>query len=323
MGDLDYVYAVARIRVKEKSLLSDADMSQMAGLKDVKSVIGYLTDRGWGDTGTGNDPEAILKAEEEKTLAVMKELKVDSDVFDLLSLPNLYHNLKTGIKEICTSENNADAFFAHEKYGRDAILKILSEKNYKALPEHMRAAAEKAYDIMLKTGDGQMCDVIVDRACLMAMIEAGKKSKHKLLREYAESTVAVADIRVAARAAKTGKNLYFLTEALSPCASFDVKRLARAASEGEEPLMNYLTSQGFGDAAEALKDSPSAFERWCDNRLIQTIRPEKRNAFSLGPVIAWYLARQNEIRTARILLTAKANDFPEEAIRERLREMYV
>ena len=143
MGDLDYVYAVARIRVKEKSLLSDADMSQMAGLKDVKSVIGYLTDRGWGDTNTGNDPEAILKAEEEKTLAVMKELKVDSDVFDLLSLPNLYHNLKTGIKEICTSENNADAFFAHEQFGRDAILKILSEKNYKALPEHMREAAER------------------------------------------------------------------------------------------------------------------------------------------------------------------------------------
>jgi V/A-type H+-transporting ATPase subunit C len=43
----------------------------------------------------------------------------------------------------------------------------------------------------------------------------------------------------------------------------------------------------------------------------------------MGPIIAYYLARQNEIRTVRIILTAKANDFPEEAIRERVREMYV
>ena len=81
MGDLDYVYAVARIRVKEKSLLSDADMSQMAGLKDVKSVIGYLTDRGWGDTGTGNDPEAILKAEEEKTPNIEVTASVENTDF--------------------------------------------------------------------------------------------------------------------------------------------------------------------------------------------------------------------------------------------------
>ncbi len=76
-------------------------------------------------------------------------------------------------------------------------------------------------------------------------------------------------------------------------------------------------------AQQALKTSASAFERWCDNRLIETIRPQKMNSVSMGPIIAYYLARQNEIRTVRIILTAKANDFPEEAIRERVREMYV
>ena len=72
-----------------------------------------------------------------------------------------------------------------------------------------------------------------------------------------------------------------------------------------------------------MKDSPSAFERWCDNRLIETIRPQKMNSVSLGPVVAYYLARENEIKMARILLTAKANGFSEDSIRERVREMYV
>ena len=35
------------------------------------------------------------------------------------------------------------------------------------------------------------------------------------------------------------------------------------------------------------------------------------------------LARENEIKTVRIILSGKQNGFPDSAIRERVREMYV
>lgn len=322
MSDLEFAYAVARIRVREKSLLSDTDISQMVGLKDQKSVLSFLMDKGWGDSDTGSDPEAVLMAEEEKTLQLMKELKIDPAIFDLLSYPQIYHNLKAGIKEVMDPDINERAFYDHDRYGRDAMVRILSEKDYAALPDHMRAAAERAYEIMLKTHDGQMCDVIVDRACLDAMEAAGQKSKSPLLRDYEESTVAVTDIKIAVRAVRTGKSLDFLKEALAPCRSLDVRQIAYAAAESEETLLTYLEDHGMKEAAEALKESSSAFERWCDNRLIETIRPERTNPFSAGPVIAYYLARQNEIKMARIILTAKANNFSEDVIQERVRKMY-
>ena len=53
---------------------------------------------------------------------------------------------------------------------------------------------------------------------------------------------------------------------------------------------------GYAEAAEALKESPSAFERWCDNRIIETIQPQKTNPFSVGPLVAYVIARQNEIK---------------------------
>ena len=77
------------------------------------------------------------------------------------------------------------------------------------------------------------------------------------------------------------------------------------------------------EGAQALLESPSAFERWCDNRIIQTISPQKYNAFTIGPVIAYVIARQNEIKTVRIILSGKLNDLPDDSIRERVREMYV
>jgi V/A-type H+-transporting ATPase subunit C len=45
--------------------------------------------------------------------------------------------------------------------------------------------------------------------------------------------------------------------------------------------------------------------------------------FTIGPLAAYILARESEIRSVRIILTGKANDMPEETIRERIRKTYV
>ena len=87
--------------------------------------------------------------------------------------------------------------------------------------------------------------------------------------------------------------------------------------------MDFLSSAGFAEAAEALEKSPSAFERWCDNMQIRAVKPQKYEVCSVGPLVAYVLARQNEIKTARIVLSGKENNLSEEDIRERTREMYV
>ncbi len=323
MGDLDYIFAVARIRVKEKSLLSDADIRHLIGLPDAKTAAAWLEDKGWGTGDDSGDIDKMLKAEEDKTRELIRELKVPSSVMEALTFQQLYHNLKAGIKQTMDSERHYGIFYALDDYGEEKMLRILKDKKFEELPKHMRAAAAEAYEIMLTARDGQRCDNIIDRACLEAMIASGKASGSPLIRDYTESTAAVSDIRIAVRAQKTGKNAAFLREALAPCAAFDVKELASAAAKNEEALFSFLNNHGFKEAVEAVKDSPSAFERWCDNRLIATIKPQKGNPVSVGPVVAYYLARQNEIRTVRILLTAKANGFSEEETRERVRDMYV
>ena len=323
MNDNDFIFAVARIRAKEKSLLTDADVAQMTAMKDEQSVLAFLKDKGWGDSSRTENAEELLAAEEQKTRELAHELGIEESVFEILSYPVVYHNLKAGIKELCTEEQNPQAFFPDRKLGREQILRILKDKDYTALPVHMRDAAKRAYETLLLTRDGQQSDVIVDRACLDAMEDVAKHSKYGVLRDYEESMVAVTDIRIAARAAKTGKSAAFLKEAIAPCKTLDTEGLKAAAAAGTDELLNFLTARGYGEAAEALKVSLSSFERWCDNRLIDSLRAQKRNPFSVGPVVAFYLARQNEIKTARIILTAKANGFSDEEIRERVRSMYV
>ncbi len=318
-----YTYAVARIRALETALFSNATIEQLIACPDYGQCLQFLMEKGWGDSDTPAEAEAILGREEEKTWEIVRELHVDMEKFDVLSYPKLFHNLKAAIKEVCTEEENRHIFYEDVSIPGKEMLAIVREKDFGKLPANMQHAAEEAYETLLHTRDGQLCDVIIDRAALDAVYSAGRSAKDAIIRDYAESTVAVADIKIAVRSQKTAKSLDFMTRAMAECDSVSVTQLAKAALNGMDAIRDYLMGTAYAQGADALAESASAFERWCDNRIIQTISPQKYHAFTIGPVIAYVIARQNEIKTVRIILSGKQNDLPDGSIRERVREMYV
>ena len=148
-------------------------------------------------------------------------------------------------------------------------------------------------------------------------------SRKGVIRDYAETIVSVADIRTAVRAARTGKSQDFLMKALVDTESLSSDALAKSSVQGEDAVREYLMTTDYRDAVEYLSKSPSAFEKWCDDKITESLDPQKYEAFTIGPVIAYVIARQNEIKTVRLIMTGKANGLPEDSIRERVRRMYV
>ncbi len=329
----EYTYAVARIRALENSLLTDSAIDQLIACRDEAGCIHFLEEKGWGDADTAGNGEAILAREEEKIWEVVKDLHIDMKRFSVLSLPKEFHNLKAAVKAVYEEslEKGAAASHMNIYYEGTAVSgknleEIIRERDFDRLPDDMKGAAEEAYDLLMHTGDGQCCDVIIDRACLLAVLEAGKEAGregYSVIRDYAESTVSVADIRTAVRAARTGKSHDFLVKALVDTEALSADHLAKAASQGEDAVREYLASTDYRDAVDHLAKSPSAFEKWCDDRITESLTPQKYEAFTIGPVIAYVIARQNEIKTVRLILTGKANGLSDNSIRERVRQMYV
>jgi ATP synthase, subunit C len=319
-----YIYAVARVRALEMALFSQTTIEQLISQKNYQDCIQFLIEKGWGDSdASAQDAETILNRELEKTWALMKEMVSDTEAFDVLLIQDSFHNLKAAIKTVVDGEVQANVFYDNAAVSGETLIEIIKNKDFSSLPENMRDCAAEAYECLVHTGDGQMCDVIIDRAALQAMMEATKKNGDALLKEYAETVVAVADIKIAVRSVKTQKGMEFMKRAMAPCTSINIERLAKAALSGMQDVIHYLEETPYAGGAAALSDSSSAFERWCDNRIIETIRPQKYNSFTIGPLVAYILARQNEIKTVRIVLTGKLNHLSDEAIRERVREMYV
>lgn len=323
MAKPDYIYAVARIRAKELLCFGSPAMEQLMACKTYEECLRMLNEKGWGNGSAGQTPESLLDVERNKTWEQLRELVEDMSVFDVFLYANDYHNLKAAIKENYAPSHGADIYSSNGTIDPAVFRQAADEHDFSVLPAGMRDVAEEAMSVLRETGDGQLCDIIIDKAALNAILQAGKASGDPLLAFYAEHTVATANIKTAVRCQKTGKSLAFIQRALAECDTLDVSLLAQTAVESFEAMIEYLGRTCYSGAAEALTQSASAFERWCDNRLIEKIRPQKYETSTIGPLAAWLLARENEIKTVRILLSGKRNGLSDDAIRERLREMYV
>ena len=320
----EYIYAVARVRSKELKLLSGQVFDALVSAATAQDAVKILADHGWGD-GDINRVDEMLQEERDKTWSFIAELVPDMSVFDVFLYAGDYHNLKAAVKETARMERRDHVFIGKKECTVDPelIRNAVRDRDFGALPEEMADVARDALDALLHTGDGQISDIMIDKAALIRIYAAGKRSDSDILRTYAELTVACADIKTAIRACLMKKDRLFLDRALAPCDTLDISDLAAAASESVEAIYEYLGRTVYADAISQIRTSPSAFERWCDNLLIEKIRPEIHHPFTIGPLAAYILARDNEIKCVRMILSGKINDLSADLIRERVREAYV
>ncbi|MCQ4022637.1 MULTISPECIES: V-type ATPase subunit [unclassified Ruminococcus] len=319
----DYTYAVARIRSRELSLLSRQDIDNLINSKSYDDCLQYLYDKGFGTEEQETDVSALLSCEREKIWSLMAELTDDLSPFDVFRYSDDFHNLKVSVKAVTRDVNPFGMLMQNGTVSGEKIYDAIKAHSYKDLPDHLQQTAQQAMTTLLQTGDGQLCDVIIDTACLKAIYKKASETNSDVIKLYAELTVASADIKTAVRCEKTGKSLDFILDALAPCNSVNITLLAKAAAKSLDDIFNYLSTTSYASAVDALKASPSAFEKWCDDKLIDSIKPQKSEPFTIGPLAAYIIARENEIKAVRLILSAKLNDLDSNAVNERLRDMYV
>lgn len=323
MNETEYAYAVARVRSNENDLLSETDISQLLAAKDFDEALRQLSDQGWGDSAVRQDYFQMLRSESEKVWDFLSEIAPDIHELDTLILRNDYHNFKTALK--CTFKNHdpKEYFLYPCVYDPEELYEAVRKREFDTLPENMRGIAGECYDVLARTEDGQQADILIDRAALKSMKKAAAASNNEFLKKYAELVAVTANIKIALRAVKTGKSRVFLEEAVAEMDTLDRQKLIDAALEGKEKLFEYLLATPYAEGVQLLMESTSAFEKWCDDIIMKEVLFARHRPFGLEPLAAFYIARETEIKTVRIILSGKLNGLPAETIMERVRKLYV
>lgn len=325
--EMDYAYAVARVRANELSLLSENDIDQLIAAEDYKTTMHRLSDAGWGDSeGFGETRYAeYLENYFNKAWDLLVEILGEEDIHDLdvLLVKNDMQNLKAALKGIVSQHGSKDLYAKSTVYDTDKIIAAVDERKFEELPDFMQAPAKEAYEILTTTANGQLADAVIDKATLERISYLGSIAKCETISKLAERIVATANIKSALRCANTNKNESYMERSISECNTISKKELIAAALGGEEAILTYLERTPYAKGAEEWKKSTSSFEKWCDDILMECVDGARYTPFGLDPIVAYYIAKDAEIKTVRIILSAKINNLPAELIRERVRTLYV
>jgi len=307
----DYTYAVARIKYREKYCLDKNTLSALATAKTLEEAMRLLSDKGW----EGNSYLDIADNQLNELSKLMGEL-VDREEFRSFFLENDYHNIKAAVKS-CLYPASSEIFLADGTVPAKEIEEAVKNEDFNKLPDTMAGVAQEALRTLRETGDGQLCDIIID-AGFLSDIQKGEG----LFKMYGQHIAAVANIKIALRGAKANKKKDFFERALVETADVDKTALVESAAKGDEAVYEYLSKTPFAKCFS--KDmSIAASETACDNLLNNRVKKYKNEFFGIEPIAAYYLGRLNEIKTVRMLLTAKANGVEAEYVKERLRDAYV
>lgn len=329
MKETDYAYAVARIRVNELSLLTTSDLEQLIAAPNLQSALHFLESKGWINPEDKDDVNNVLKKQLNNTWQLLSEISPDLSALEFLIVKNDFHNIKAVLKAF-VSENafsshtsGTASFIIPSTVSPEQIMHAVFNKSFDELPGFLKDAVTETYNVLIQTSDGQLADIMLDSYALNETMNKAEKTKNEFVIHLAELICVTANIKIALRSAHTKKEKQFLEKALCRTKSLDRAALIDAASKSVEELLEFLSTTSYSEAAEQIGISYSAFEKWCDDILMSHIEKAKYKSFGIEPLIAFYIAKDAEIKNVRIILSCKHNELPPQTIRERVRKLYV
>lgn len=319
----DYASAVAAVRAAEVQLLDSADMERIISAKSVKEAAAALYAKGLKLPERESEISAALEGGLVSAWEFLRDYVPESRELEILLYRNDFHNLKAALKSLIANTDPERCFVRPALIDPEGMARAVSMGDYDFLPAYMRDPAEQAYRALTENSDGQLAEVILDSAALLAMQRAAEECGSEFMRGYAEEMSVCADIKTAYRGAAAGKREEFLEAAVAGSASLAKEPLISAALRGKDSVITYLESTVYAELGEALKESAAAFEKLCDERVTALGLEAKRVCFGTDPLAAYYLAKEAEVRNLRIIFVCKGLGVSEEAIRERVRRLYV
>lgn len=334
--DTRYAYAVGRIRVLETRLLDKSRFDSLVEARNAEEVLKALSDTAYGpflaELKEVRDFEEALNGELKSVLRLVSELSQDAELTDIFRLRYDFHNLKVFLKIKGLGSrlpgSGPRALIDAGLIGAVKMKNIVEEDNYRALPRELQAAGEKAAKAFRETHDAQQIDIILDREMYALFSQRTREKSHPFLREYVQLCIDLTNIKTVLRVKESGRDKNFFSEVFLEGGALNKSLFLRSYEESMNNFASLLSSTSYGALVSAgikyrqENRSWSELERLADNYLISFLKRAKYIVFGLEPIVAYLLARENEVKMIRMIMIGKLNGLAVDLLRSRLRDIY-
>lgn len=320
---LSYEYSIGSVRAKEKSLLTNSDIEQLLASADTAQICAVLTDKGYGE---GNTVDEIIDSHSDSVWAYLKSVAPDFEIFKIFTIQNDVHNFKVVLKGMLSGREWTSLIMKPLNIEPEVFKTAIENRKPELLPKWLGSVADEAYETLAHTGDARLSDAIVDKAVMKETLRLANELRSQFIKDYFNTLVFYNDIKIAIRASRTKSGKDYLVKALCRVEGFNRREVIDNTLKGNERLIEALSKYreyGCDKAIEQFKISPTAFEKFVDDKLILMAKEScKRASEGMEPLLGYYLGTQAEQKVIHIIASGIRTGSDRDKIRERLREIY-
>ncbi len=325
VGDDDWRYAfgAARVRALETQMLPHATFQDMANAQSFENAVDmlsagqYAVPKGAGFAGI----EEVLVQMRAAARELFANLMIDESIVELFKSRDDFANLRLALRRVLTDKPVGADYSPSGNVAPEVLEHAFTEENYAVLPGYVRRAAEAATINYYQDKDIRRIDYEIDRLQALHNINEARRLDSVFLDGLFRTRVDLTNIRTLLRLKFTESEQIdvFLDGGFLEPAFYK-----HGLDLGYEAIGNLFFATPYQHLVEAgagyLASNKSFLktEGQCDRHLIGLLKSTAQITAGPQPIIAYLLMKEHEIRTIRLVLTAKKNSLDTRLILDRI-----
>ncbi len=322
--DWRYTFESAEVRAYEMQMLTRAMVLDMVNADSFESAAQTLagTEYALGsDSQTLAALEAVLAVRRTAIRETFAELMLDKAVVELLKSRSDFANLRLAIRRTATDRPFGADYSDDGNVSPELLERILGEDDCEPAPDYVQDAVDQAVLGYYQNKDVRQIDYVVDRVQNAYNQQRARQLKSVFLQGLFGIKADLANIRTMLRlkfADSQQRNV------LLGGGFIELERFERGVEIGYEGLGQLFGATPYGRVVEtgasylASEKSFLKVEQECDAYLAGYLKTTMIVTAGPQPIIAYLLMKEDEIRTIRLILTAKKSGLDTKLIQDRI-----
>lgn len=322
--DYAYMFQTAQVRSMETQMLTRTALSDMANASDFASAAGSLsgTEYTFPQGAGGAEVETILRQRRAAVRSLFDDLMLDEQIVEVFRSRDDYANLRLILRRVLTDKPVGADYGDEGNVPPEMLRQAFEEQNFSVLPESVQSAIDQATLAYYQNKNIRQIDNAIDHA------QASYKLAAARVVDGAEFLTNLFRIQMDLTNLRTMLRVKFLQadprDVFVEGGFIEIDRLKQGIDLPYEALAPLYFSTPYHHIVEAGAGYVAAngsflkTEQQCDDYLLGYLKQTGQIASGPQPVIAFLLAKEHEIRTVRLILTAKRNNLDTKLITDRL-----
>jgi V/A-type H+-transporting ATPase subunit C len=328
--DWRYTFQTAQVRVLEMQMLTRAAILDMANAENFGRAADLLSATEYALPSGGKGPEEIENILLSRRYAVRElfaDLMLDKPLVHLFKTRDDFANLRLALRRALTGKPLGADYSKDGNVSPELFEQVFSQEGTGSarFPDYMQQAADKAALAYYQNKDVRQIDYAIDSFQAQYNLEISHRLESIFLLGLFRIQVDLTNIRTMFRLKSTQSQNQFLQDKIFFRGGYlTLERLKLALDVGYESLGQLFFVTPYWRVVEAganyLTSNKSflKLEQQCDNFLTGFLKTTIQITAGPQPIIAYLLLKENEIRTVRLLLTAKKNSLDTKLILDRV-----